>query len=249
MGRRLLTSFVTEFEGLGGTVLDYRTYTPGKQDFSDEIETLMGLSGSVQRYRRLRANIGGALQFDPRRRQDTDFIFLATDAAAGRLLKAQLKFHYSGDLPVYSTSSVNSLDGRSNADLNGIMFADSPWVIDPQPWIDTLPAKYAEFWPQERRLTRLHAMGYDAYNLIASLYSARGGDMTELDGATGQLFLDRNGRVHRRLAWAQFQGGEAVALPPQEGTGNPIEDLNNDGEMPASDATDDVSWDRDNVEL
>ena len=64
-GRRLLTSFLTEFEGLGGTLLDYRMYTPGKQDFSDEIETLMGLSGSVQRYRRLRANIGGAVQFDP----------------------------------------------------------------------------------------------------------------------------------------------------------------------------------------
>jgi outer membrane PBP1 activator LpoA protein len=248
-GRRLLTSFVTEFEGLGGTLLDYRMYTPGKQDFSDEIETLMGLSGSVQRYRRLRANIGGALQFDPRRRQDTDFIFLATDAAAGRLLKAQLKFHYSGDIPVYSTSSVNSLDGRSNADLNGIMFADTPWVIDPQPWIANLPAQFAEYWPEERRLTRLHAMGYDAYNLIASLYGARGGTMTELDGATGQLFLDASGRVHRRLAWAQFQRGEAVALPRQVEAGGPIEDISDDGEILAPDAADEAPWDGDRIEL
>ena len=248
-GRRLLTSFITEYEGLGGTLLDYRSYTPGKQDFSDEIETLMGLSGSVQRYRRLRANIGGTLQFDPRRRQDADFIFLATDAAAGRLLKAQLKFHYSGDIPVYSTSSVNSLDGRSNADLNGIMFADTPWVIDPQPWIENLPGQFAEFWPDERRLTRLHAMGYDAYNLIASLYGARGGNMTELNGATGELFLDATGRVHRRLAWAQFQRGEAIALPPQEVTGGPIENLSEEGEVLAPDAADDAPWDRDIVEL
>ena len=75
-------------------------------------------------------------------------------ATAGRLLKAQLKFHYSGDIPVYSTSSVNSLDGRSNADMNGIMFADTPWVIDPQPWIAHLPAQFAEYWPEERRLAR-----------------------------------------------------------------------------------------------
>jgi hypothetical protein len=248
-GRRLLTSFATEFEGLGGTILDYRTYTPGKQDFSDEIETLMGLSGSVQRYRRLRANLGGTLQFDPRRRQDTDFIFLATDAAAGRLLKAQLKFHYSGDIPVYSTSSVNAMDGRSNADLNGIMFADTPWVIDPQPWIENLPGQFAAFWPEERRLTRLHAMGYDAYNLIASLYGARGGNMTEVNGATGQLFLDASGRVHRRLAWAQFQGGEAVALPRHEETGGPIEDLSEAGEIQTPDAADDAPWDRAGVEL
>ncbi len=248
-GRRLLTTFVTEFEGLGGTMLDYRTYTPGKQDFSAEIEALMGLTGSVRRYQRMRANLGSALQFDPRRRQDTDFIFLATDAAAGRLLKAQLKFHYSGDIPVYSTSSVNSLDGRSNADLNGIMFADTPWVVDPQPWIAHLPGQFAQYWPEERRLVRLHAMGYDAYNLIASLYAARGGVIDELDGASGTLFLDRQGRVHRRLAWAQFQGGEVVALPDPEDVGGPIRDISNEAGIITPDAADDTPWDEGPLEL
>ena len=241
-GRRLLASFTTEFEGLGGRLLDYRTYTPGKQDFSDEIENLMGLTGSVSRYQRLRANIGGPLQFDPRRRDDTDLIFLATDAAAGRLLKAQLKFHYSGDIPVYSTSAVNALDGRSNTDLNGIMFADTPWVVDPQPWIAHLPRDFARFWPEERRLARLHAMGYDAYNLIASLYAARGGVMSEVDGASGTLFLDVNGRVHRRLAWAQFQGGEVVALPSGEDVGGPIRDISDDNRILVPDAADESPW-------
>jgi outer membrane PBP1 activator LpoA protein len=248
-GRRLLTSFATEFEGLGGTLLDYRSYRPGVQDFSNEIENLMGLTGSVSRYQRMRANIGGGLQFDPRRRQDAEFIFLATDAAAGRLLKAQLKFHYSGDLPVYSTSSVNSLDGRSNADLNGIMFADTPWVIDPQPWIADLPGEFAEYWPEERRLARLHAMGYDAYNLIAALFAARGGEMVQIDGATGTLFLDASGRVHRRLAWAQFQGGEAVALPRMDLRGGPIQDVTDDGQFIAPDAADESPWDPDAQEL
>lgn len=241
-GRRLLTSFATEFEGLGGTLLDYRSYRPGVQDFSNEIENLMGLTGSVSRYQRMRANIGGNLQFDPRRRQDTEFIFLASDAPAGRLLKAQLKFHYSGNLPVYSTSSVNSMDGRSNADLNGVMFADAPWVIDPQPWIAELPQEFAEYWPEERRQARLHAMGYDAYNLIAALFASRGGEMVEIDGATGTLFLDASGRVHRRLAWAQFQGGEAVALPRIDAIGGPIQDVTDDGELIAPDAADDSPW-------
>ena len=248
-GRRLLTSFATEFEGLGGTLLDYRSYTPGNQDFSNDIENLMGLSGSVQRYTRLRANIGRTLQFDPRRRQDAEFIFLATDAPAGRLLKAQLKFHYSGDIPVYSTSSVNSLDGRSNSDLNGVMFADTPWVVDPQPWIAHLPAQYAEYWPEERRLARLHAMGYDAYNLIASLFAARGSSMTELDGASGSLFLDQGGRVHRRLAWAQFQNGEVVALPDLEDAGGPIQDMTDDGETIVPDAADDSPWNVEQLDL
>ena len=37
-GRRVLTSFSTELEALGGTLLDYRSYQPSNQDFSVEIE-------------------------------------------------------------------------------------------------------------------------------------------------------------------------------------------------------------------
>ncbi len=212
-GRRLLESFTTEFEALGGTLLEYRFYQPTDQDFSFEIQNLMGLSLSVQRYERLRANIGGPLQFDPRRREDAEFVFLAATAPVGRLLKSQLKFHYSGDLPVYSTSRIYAMDGRSNADLNGVMFADTPWIIAPQPWIAELPSLYNEFWPAERRLGRLHAMGYDAYLLVGELYGARPGRLVLVNGATGRLYLDEIGRVHRQLPWAEFRSGAPVALP------------------------------------
>jgi len=242
-GRRVLTSFSTEFEGLGGTLLDYRSFQLGVQDFSNDIEELMGLTGSVQRYQRMRANLGVSLQFDPRRRQDVELVFLATNAATARLLKSQLKFHYSGDLPVYSTSSVNSMDGRSNADLNDLMFADVPWVIDPQPWIENLPQQYAEFWPDDRRLTRLHAMGYDAYNLIAALYSSHGQSVTDFDGATGRLSLDAAGKVRRELAWAQFQDDIIVALPGKEPLGGPIQDRTNDSELVLPRDADDAPWD------
>ena len=212
-GRRLLTSFATEFESRGGTLLEFQNYQPADQDFSFEIEKLMGLAQSAQRYQRLRANIGGPLQFDPRRREDAEIIFLAATAPVGRLLKSQLKFHYSGELAVYSTSRINLMDGRSDSDLNGIMFADTPWVIAPQPWIAELPALYSEYWPAERRLGRLHAMGYDAYQLVSELFVAGTDAMTEINGATGRLSLDQNGQVHREMAWAIFERGQAVALP------------------------------------
>jgi outer membrane PBP1 activator LpoA protein len=240
-GRRLLTSFATEFESRGGTLLEFRNYQPADQDFSFEIENLMGLAQSAQRYQRLRANIGGPLQFDPRRREDAEVIFLAATAPVGRLLKSQLKFHYSGELPVYSTSRINLMDGRSDSDLNGIMFADTPWVIAPQPWIAELPDLYSEFWPGERRLGRLHAMGYDAYQLVSELYVAGTGTMTEINGSTGRLSLDQNGQVHRELAWAVFERGQAVALPdpilPEEEYG--IDEFSHDGQtdQPATSAS------------
>jgi len=209
-GRRVASRFATELESNGGLLLDQTDYQVGKQDFSLEIENLMGLTQSVARYQRMRANLGEPLQFDPRRRQDIDFVFLAADGGTGRLIKSQLKFHYAGDLPVYSTSFIYSLDGRSNRDLNGVMFADTPWMIDPRPWMADYPALYAEYWPAEKRMGRLHAMGFDAYNLISGLYS--GSRSETLVGATGDLYLDADGRVHRRLAWARFEGGVPVAV-------------------------------------
>ncbi len=248
-GRRLLSAFATEFEGQGGTLLDYRSFTSESPDFSRTIEELMGLAGSVSRYQRLRANIGSPLQFDPRRRQDVDFIFLAADGASGRLLKSQLKFHYSGDLPVYSTSSIYAMDGRSNADLNGIRFADTPWIIAPQSWIRYLPDVYREYWPEERRLGRLHAMGYDAYHLVAPLFAARTGTMPEIDGATGVLYLDANGRVHRRLAWAEFRRGVPVPLPEPGDPGAPFQSTGEDGAAPPEDTADGQAWYEETREL
>lgn len=212
-GRRMLSNFATEFESRGGTLLEYRSYEPEEQDFSFEIENLMGLAESVQRYRRLRANIGGTLQFDPRRRQDVDFVFLAAAAPAGRLMKSQLKFHYSGDIPVYSTSRIYGMDGRSDSDLDGVMFADVPWLVAPAPWQAELAQRYAAYWPTQRRLGRLHAMGYDAYLLANELFVSRSGAVAEINGATGTLFLDASGQVHRRLAWGVFQGGSPARLP------------------------------------
>lgn len=246
-GRRLLTSFATAFESMGGTLLDYRSYTPSNQDFSLPIEDLMALSGSVRRYQRLRANLGAPLQFDPRRRQDVEFVFLAADAPAGRLMKSQLKFHYSGDLPAYSTSSINAMDGRSNNDLNGIRFADTPWLIDPPAWLDYLPEIYREYWPEERRLGRLHAMGYDAYHLVAPLFAMRGGGIVEIDGATGRLFLDVDGRVHRKLAWAEFRSGNVVALPEPEDVDVPVDSVEYGEPIPATPR--DQAWSQPTREL
>ena len=241
-GRRMLSSFATRFEELGGTVLDSRSYASENPDFSNTIEDLMSLSGSVRRYQRLRANLGGPLQFDPRRRQDAEFIFLAAESAPGRLIKSQLKFHYSGDLPVYSTSQIFAMDGRSDSDLNGVMFVDAPWIIAPQPWIAQLPELFEEFWPQQRRLGRLHAFGYDAYNLVGSLFAARLGSGIDIDGATGRLFTDDEGRVHRRPAWAQFQNGVPVALADPLPAGGPIRDLSDEGRRDLPIPSDEEPW-------
>ena len=66
--------------------------------------------------------------------------------------------------------------------------------------------------------------------------------MQEIDGATGRLYLDDEGRVRRKLAWAQFQGGAAVALPDLEPAGGPIQDISDQPEVQMPDVADDEAW-------
>ena len=88
----------------------------------------------------------------------------------------------------------------------------------------------------ERRLGRLNAMGYDAYQLVMALFANRGGTMEELVGATGRLFIGPDGRIHRKLAWARFERGTPVAIPDDPGISLPdngIDPQPSFGEAPA----------------
>ena len=85
-------------------------------------------------------------------------------------------------------------------------------------------------------------MGYDAYHLVGALFAARIGDTLDMDGATGRLFVDAEGRVHRRPAWAQFQGGRPVALADATPALGPIRELRNGGRPQSPDAEDGEPW-------
>ena len=217
-GLRLLGSFQSEFKRLGGELLQFRAYDPDGQDFSQAITTLLNLARSNQRYQRLAANIGIPLEFEPRRRQDIDVIFVATSATNGRLLAPQLRFHYAGDLPTYATSAVyGPAGGSSDRDLDGILFPDSPWLLSPDVAAARLKTALATYWPQRvAQWPRLFAMGFDAYRLIPLLYNQSGG-FTAVPAMSGELSLDADGRVHRRLPLAQFRDGQPVALGTQDG--------------------------------
>ena len=92
-------------------------------------------------------------------------------------------------------------------------------------------------------------MGYDAYHLVAPLFAARNGTMPEIDGATGILYLDASGRVHRRLAWAEFRRGEPVPLPEPGDPGRPLRTIDEDGIPLPGDTADDQTWYEDTREL
>ncbi len=217
-GRRLLNSYTATFQSLGGTVIDYRFYDPKASDFSNDIRELLLISESHARHARLAANLGLELGFEPRRRADIDLIFVAATDKAARLIRPQLKFYYAGKVPTYATSAIYQGDSSKNSDINGLMFADMPWIVAPDSITKKLQGAIEKHWPaQAQRRSRLFAMGFDAYQLVPELASSQGFRDGELPGVTGMLYLSEDGRVHRRLPLATIRRGKIQALPPLPG--------------------------------
>jgi outer membrane PBP1 activator LpoA protein len=222
-GDRLLAAFANRLRSQGGRLLEYRRYDDQAPDHGATLTTLLHLDTSQARMQRLSRVFGTRLEFEPRRRQDAEFIFIAARPQQGRVLRPELKFHYAGDLPVYATSDIFEPDARDNGDLDGVMFPEMPWLIAPDPSSAELKIAADALWPQRSPLqSRLFALGLDAYGLVALLY---GGDPTTgtLAGRTGTLSVDAYGIVRRRLEWAQMIGGQPRVLPdPQSQAIPPI---------------------------
>jgi outer membrane PBP1 activator LpoA protein len=142
-----------------------------------------------------------------------DFVFVAAQPEQGRSLRPALRFHLAADLPVYATSDIFDPDARGNADLDGVIFPDMPWILSDDETTVALRTRIGELWPQRARSRgRLYAFGFDAYRLIPLLRTQRPARATAVSGMTGTLSVDDHGRVQRELDWARVVDGRARPL-------------------------------------
>ena len=225
-GRRVGKAFAEAFEAGGGRVAATGVFDSRGQDYSDPIRRSLLLDESSSRHAALQKAIGMELEYEPRRRADATFAFVAANPSQGRLLRPQLKFHRASDLPVYATSAIFEPGSDRNADLDGVMFDDIPWAVSPDEESAALIAQLQAAWPAKAdRGLRLYALGYDAYRLIPLLYAGSAPAEGGFPGATGRLVMSPDGVLHRQLPWARFQAGEPVPLPPTPVTGTAGEGL------------------------
>lgn len=198
-GTRVGAAFSDELTHLGGTVLDSGRYEAGRPDFTDVIRQTL--------------QIHGAKGEPSTHRGDAEFIFVAGTPNAERLIVSQLKFHYAGDIPVYATSDSFEPDPGANADLDGLLFPDMPWMVSDDPVTGRIRDAVRDAWPaRTARRDRLYAFGFDAYRLVPALRSKTLTGAAEIIGVTGRLRLDDHNRIRRELDWAQIRNGVPAAL-------------------------------------
>lgn len=214
-GTRVLTAFKTELTAGGGVLLDTARFDPTLTDFAPVITGVLRIDDSNDRLRRLESILGTRLAFQPRRRDDIDFIFEAAAAApTARLLRTQIKFYFAGDVPAYATSDSFEPDPNANQDLDGLSFPDMPWMLGGG-LAESVQAAATSAWPVEGPpLDRLFAFGFDAYRLLNVLRTPPPGGAISIEGLTGVLTLDANRRIHRQLDWAQLHDGQPRLLSP-----------------------------------
>jgi outer membrane PBP1 activator LpoA protein len=209
-GARVYAAFKERWEELGGTIVEYQTYNMKKSDYAVPIKQLLNIDESEDRYRTIRKLARQKIEYEPRRRKDVDFIFMAAFSRQGRLLRPQLKFHRGSDIPVYATSHVYSGSKQPNMDrdMNGVRFSDMPWTLVNHDQNDAMKLQIKTVWPNtSNRYMRLFALGIDAYKIVPELNRMRRNRFTSIQGTTGILYLDVSNRIQRRLLWAQFQDG------------------------------------------
>ena len=189
----------------GGRIVASARYAAGVQDYGEPLRQLLGIDASTERQRALTATLGLRLQFEPRRRDDADFIFFAARPDQARQIASQLRFNRALGLPIYSLAQI--YDGRDTADLNGVRFCDMPWMLDAAgPWAQLRGDFTAAFPKRGKDSTRLQAMGYDAHTLADLLLTGRLSPGTALPAASGTLELRAGGVIMRGLSCAQIAG-------------------------------------------
>lgn len=215
-GRGYMTRFRDAFEARGGSVIAARDYGTASPNLAAPIEELLNITASEARRNRLATDLGLGIEFEPRRRQDIDMIFLHVETPAiGRQVVPLLEGYAAADIPVYSTRTIyDPKRTGGDPDLNGVTFTDIPLLIRPI-GAAGVAANLLDDYTSESAADdlRLFAFGYDAYRLAETLYGGEAGSWP-LDGATGGLYVGDYGRIRRILPFARFTAGLPQALAP-----------------------------------
>ncbi len=202
-GDRLTQAFSDSWHKKGGNVVSVASYSDTRT-LTKLIQKMLNIDQSENRFRKLYWFSGSKVQFQSRRRQDVDFIYLIATPEMGRQIMPTFAFLDATDIPVFSNSTIyaGEHDVRDK-DLNRLMFTEIPGIMNPDE--NTLNA-----WEsQDFRYRRLIAMGMDTYNLALRLTILEDSKANAFYGETGTLYMGENQKIRRIPILARFYGSFA----------------------------------------
>lgn len=211
-GQKILINLAKNWKDNGGNIIN-TIYIDNKTELNELLKTALGIKDSEKRAKAI-SNLGIKINFEPRRRQDIDCIFLITNAEYARQIKPLLNFYYAGKIPIYAASNIytgsrNSLD----RDLEHIQFCDMPWMLDNTIHNRIIHQSIKKLWGKDfAQYSRFYALGIDAYKIITQMEQLLSIPEIGISGMTGILKINENNIIYRKLTWGTFENGNAVVL-------------------------------------
>ena len=213
-GNRIFNAFSSHWTELGGRIIEHVKIATNTEDYASPVKQLLNIDNSEKRTKQLIATLNRKIYSEPRHRQDADLVFLAATPVIARQLVPQLRFFRADDIATYSISSIYSgiFNPAVNSDIDNVIFADMPWILNPEFEYSPLQQSLNRAWEQnESPYRRLYAFGIDAYGLIPELGRLISQNVT-YKGFTGDLKVTRQGYVSRTSVWAKFIKGSPKLL-------------------------------------
>ncbi len=215
IGERLAGIFSDQWESLTEERSDIYQYKSRKA-MQQTVTALFSVDKSNERIGQIKTLLGSDLKTKSRSRRDIDAIYIIATPSEAMLAIPYIittQNPYAPQVAVYASSrTYNSKLSRSqNKDLNGLIFSDMPWLLNPD---RELKKQTLTLWPDMSKIEQnLFAMGYDSFKLIPNIMQLRNFPSLRLNGQTGILYVNDAGVVEREFTWAKYRSGK-IRLQP-----------------------------------
>lgn len=170
------------------------------------LEQSFHIDQSESRKSQLQTLLGKRLEFAPRRRQDIDTIFLASNSTLARQITPTLAFLFAEDIPVLATSRVfdENSDSEDNRDLAAVNFLSPPWLAEAMQSLELSRST------RPLELQKLEAMGVDAFYISRRFQQLNNPDF-RYQGKTGNISVGQDGNLRRTMEWVRIDGEQMVS--------------------------------------
>lgn len=209
-GNRLAAEFAQQWTLLTeGTSETYKYKS--RSDMQNTVTSLFSVTSSNQRINLMKNLVGTDIKSKTRSRRDIDAIYIIATPSEAMLAIPYImttQNPYAPQVALYASSRTHgdNLSKSQTRDLNGLIFSDMPWLLNPD---RELKQQTLALWPNMSKIQQnLFAMGYDSYQLIPNLLQLRNFPNLRLAGQTGILYINEDGVIEREFSWAKYRSGK-----------------------------------------
>ncbi|GAA3909390.1 penicillin-binding protein activator [Litoribacillus peritrichatus] len=207
-GMKLASAFSQAFNNMGGKISHIQAY---EGTWANSLKKLLEIDKSNQRAQQLSRLLRSPIEFTARRRDDVEFIYSPLKYKDLRQTNPLMAFYFADSIQVYSNSDIASKlhSGKTDKDLNKVIFADSKWNPSSYSAASLLPTK-------DQPRAKLYSWGADIFATAFNLPSLLAMNNQQIEAYSSNIYFDGKHQFIREFPVSHVRYGKPyeTATPP-----------------------------------